>query len=419
LSIAVLSDLETIGGAAVATSRLARGLATAGHDVTRLVHVPNGRESVWKVRKLAGAQNLRRFAYAAFKGGITTRLLRATVSAQLDRQLSLIKPDIVNIHNLHGAAWHPELAEVCIAHAPTVWTLHDMWSFTGRCAYSFECRKFESGCDSTCPTPHEYPSLPPSRIAAAWTERRQLFEMRRELCAVTPSRWLKQEATRGLWKGHRVEVIPYGLPLDVFHIEDRAVARARFRIRGDRPVLLMVAADLTERRKGGAVLLEALAHLNRPVTLLTIGIGELPASVGSTQVHALGHISNEHDVAWAYNAADLLVHPAPVDNLPNVILESIACGTPAVGFAVGGVPEIVGAGVTGWLADAVTPRALAEAIDLALDDLAKGVDLRASCRRVAELEYALDLQATRYTSLFTSLHDTARDDQAQAAAQRP
>jgi len=89
--------------------------------------------------------------------------------------------------------------------------------------------------------------------------------------------------------------------------------------------------------------------------------------------------------------------------LPNVVMEAIACGTPVVGFPVGGVPEMVNPGSTGWLMDEVSPEALARTLDVALDDLDRGVDLRERCRAQAEAEYDVSIQAKRYLELFRSL----------------
>ena len=111
----------------------------------------------------------------------------------------------------------------------------------------------------------------------------------------------------------------------------------------------------------------------------------------------------------AYNAADLFIHPALVDNLPNVVMEAIACGIPVVGFPIGGVPDMVRPVQTGWLASEVSPEGLARAIDIALNDVKQGLDLRHSCRAVAEAEYSAGLQAQHYLSLYQSLCDKHQD----------
>jgi glycosyltransferase involved in cell wall biosynthesis len=408
--IVLLSDLERTGGAAVAASRLARGLAENGHEVVRLVHLSEPGDGPWSVTRLPGAHMVPSvIGGRLMDGGVGARLIHGLASASLNRALSQIRPDIVNVHNLHGAGWNPAMLSTCARHAPTVWSLHDMWSFTGRCAYSYDCRKFETGCDRSCPTPREYPKLPPLRIGASWAARSQLFRDHPDLCAVAPSRWLRSEALAGLWKDHRVELIPYGLPLDEFRPVPRALARARLRLPGEGMVMLMSAQDLRERRKGGAILLDALQRMaERPLTLLSLGAGELGSLPPHVTRRSLGYVKDHQALVEAYSAADLLVHPAPVDNLPNVVLESIACGTPVVGFPIGGIPDMVRPCQTGWLAKGIGAAALADAIDLALDDLDAGIELRPSCRRIAEQEYGLARQAARYTAVFEEVGTRGR-----------
>lgn len=417
MHVLMLSDLETQGGAAVAASRLAEGLCQAGQQVTRLVHLSDRREHDWKtVRLTANNGHAPSLPLRVVRRLLPTEQRQAwderDVLRHLREKVTELRPDAINIHNLHAAAahgWSLELADACAECAPTVWTLHDMWSFTGRCAYSYDCRKFLTGCDAACPTPSEYPALAPERIAGAWEQRRRLFKEHSHLAAVTPSRWLAREATAGLWGGHRVEVIPYGLPLDVYKPVDRELAREALEIEAHGPVLLTAAQNLTERRKGGALLGEALTHLkHKPVTLVTLGGGKPNLERDGQHVHALGFIDHERTKVLAYSAADLFVHAAPVDNLPNVVMEAIACGTPVVGFPIGGVPDMVRPGETGWLAQEVTGVALAAAIDAALDDVQGGVDLRPSCRTVAESDYDNVHQAQRYAELFRSLRSTER-----------
>ena len=324
---------------------------------------------------------------------------------QLDLLLRRLRPDAVNIHNLHGAdsdGWSAGIARVATAHAPTVWTLHDMWSFTGRCAYSYDCRKFIDGCDSSCPSPGEYPALAPERIEDAWRRRRALLAGAATLVGVCPSRWLAAEARAGLWGRRRVEVIPNGLPLETYRPVDRKTARAALGLDRPHPVLLVAAQKLQARQKGAKLLEEALGRATRrPVTLLTLGAGALRLDIPGLEIVPLGYVEDEPKKTLFYAAADALVHPAEADNLPNVVMESIACATPVIGLPVGGVPEMVRPGCTGWLARTPDADGLAAAIDGAVEDLGRGVRLGESCRRIAEAEYGSDLQASRYVNLIS------------------
>ncbi len=406
MHVVMLSDVETSGGAAIAASRLAEALVQAGVRVTRIVGYPDGQVHPWATQAL----RTRLWDIAALKAletvsGHFAIYARARLACQrLHDLLIKLRPDVINVHNLHGAGWSPDLLAVCARHASTAWTLHDMWSFTGRCAYNYDCRKFINGCDAACSTPTEYPTLAPNSIAGGWRHREKLFAKYPGLVAVCPSRWLAQQATRGLWKGHRVEVIPNGLPLEVYRPIEKNLARMALGIETPGPVVLTAGQNLNERRKGGKILVEVLQKVRtRPLTLITLGYGHLPTAAEGINLYPLGYIDHERTKVLAYNAADLLVHPALVDNLPNTVMESIACGTPVVGFAVGGVPDMVRPGQTGWLANEVSPEVPATAIDAALADLHDGLNLRDSCRTVAEAEYSSELQARRYLALFDTL----------------
>lgn len=409
MHIVMLSDLETQGGAAIAVCRMADAFYRIGHHVTRLVNTPDGQRHSWNTVSL-NCINSRSLSYRLRRKSLPWRIRnlwdRQNIRKQLNRVFATLSPDVIHIHNLHKAinsGWSPNLPWICTNYAPTIWTLHDMWSFTGRCAYSYDCRKFITGCDATCPTPTEYPALSPKRIAGAWEERRRLLTGHARLVAVTPSRWLAQEAQFGLWAGRRVEVIPHGLPLDVYRPIDRGMAREALGINTTRPVLLMAAENLNDRRKGANFLMEALRGVSRRTfTLITLGAGALCLEAPGVDVHSLGYIHDKVTKALVYNAADIFVHPAPVDNLPNVIMEAMACGTPAVSFPVGGIPEMVRPGQTGWLAKEISTSALAETIDTALGEFQRK-DWRTSCRMVAETEYSDEKQARRYIELFESL----------------
>lgn len=407
MRVVMISDFETSGGAAIAASRLAHGLVDLGHDVQRIVAIPNSNGNPWRTQTIAQkrAIPLRAVRRALPRLGLT--LDRSSAEKELARALRNTRPDVINLHNLHYAqfaGWSEQMLRICAEHAPTVWTLHDMWSFTGRCIAAYDCEKFVAGCDASCPTPGEYPALAPSKIAAAWHSKRQLLASVPSVACVTPSRWMATQAGRSLWKNHRIEVIPHGLPLDAYRPQDREAARRALGLQANGPVALFTAQVITDRRNGADLLFAALRQVAAPsLTLLTVGQGVLQNPPPGVQVISLGMQEREADRVLAYNAADFTIYAALVGNFPNTILESIACGTPAAAMPVCGVPELVRPGATGWLAPEPTAAGLAAALHAALRDLVHGADLRESCRRVAQAEFSQPLQAQRYVRLYESL----------------
>ena len=400
----------------MATSRLAKALVFGGAHVIRIVGRENGVAESWETEHLEEPAGVRDRLVARAVGCLSSglseryriRVRERSCHRRLVELFNRLKPDVINVHNLHSMQWSPSVVEVCREHAPTIWTLHDMWSFTARCPYAYDCRKFQSGCDSSCPTSAEYPAMPPNRIGGAWNLRSRLFASHPDLVAVCPSRWLRQEALSGFWAGHRVEHIPYGLPLEVYRTINRDIARQALGIEAQGSVVLVAAQDVTERRKGGHLLADVFRAIRRrPLTVVTLGSGKLTLPADGLVVCPLGYVDHERTRVLAYNAADILLHPAPVDNLPNVVMEAISCGTPCAAFPVGGLPDMVRPGVSGWLARDVSPRSLAEAVDEGLDAIAEGTDLRESCRKLAEDEYDARMQAQRYFDLFDDVRSRA------------
>ena len=407
MHVVMLSDAEITGGAAIATNRLAEGLAAKGVRVSRIIGIGDATtipESWVRYRVFPNVSGgyipkiVERISIP-----LLTRIYTKISAHRIDTLLRRINPDMINVHNIHGAGWSPEIITVCTAYAPVVWTLHDMWSFTGRCAYSYDCQKFLDGCDHLCPTKGEYPHTSWRDIPASWMTREEILRENCDLIAVTPSRWLAAEAGKGLWNDHRIEVIPNGLPLEKYRPVTRDSARATLGINDDGPFILAAAQYLFERRKGGYLLLESLQRIDEELSIITFGMDKIRLSgTGNKKVHNLGFVPEEKKIL-ALNAADVYVHPAEVDNLPNVVMEAIACGTPVVGFNTGGVPEMVRESETGWIAPDVSIDSLTAVIRRALEDVSYGHTLRESCRKIAEREYDVVLQSDRYLNLFEDL----------------
>lgn len=407
MTILIISDLETTGGAAIACQRLALGLSRLGVHCVRAVGKRDGGDVTQEVLLLSPGKRLDgivAFVESLGQPKLADKIMRFGVKRQLPLLIERLKPDCVNIHNLHKANWDIELVEECARRVPVVWTLHDMWSMTGRCPYNQGCEKFMSGCDASCPTPQEYPSLEPERIAGAWSAKKAVLERHSNIAAVCPSAWMASQARQGIWKNNRIEVVHNGLDLTVYKPRDLTACRQALGLEPNLPTILVVAEYLKERRKGGGMLAEVLAAAkSRPLQILTLGHNPPQISmVGIRHTH-LGYITSDLMKSLVYSSADVLLHMAPVDNLPNTVAESIACGTPVVAYATGGVPEMVKADQTGWMSNEFDPQSFAATLDEALDTLKSGFTLRQSCREFAEVHFDLERQASHYMDLFQAL----------------
>ncbi len=345
---------------------------------------------------------LDRIGRRARLSGAARAMRRELLAKKLQSVLKQWKPDVVNLHNIHASSSGPWLLTVLGGEFPVVWTLHDMWSFTGRCAYAYDCDSFSKGCDENCPTPGEYPSLPAAKIRSAWLSKKEFFRRTATTIAVCPSRWLRNEAERGFWE-NRTEHIPYGIDLKAFKSMGRKTAREYLGIREDEFVLLAVAVNLSERRKGGQILSDASRMISFSGTVLLMGSGNFDQKLGKLNARFTGYITDDAAKVLFYSAADVLVHPAPVDNLPNVVIEALACGLPVVALPIGGLSDMVVADQTGWLAPSPDAEGLAYALEQAYATRDELSEKRVQCRKFAQEHFALEHQAKAYVQLFENV----------------
>ena len=289
-------------------------------------------------------------------------------------------------------------------HTPVVRTLHDMSFFTGGCHTEVACGKYTTHCGA-CPQLGSHRTKDLSH--QIWQRKRAAFESVQpdRLHLVTPSRWLASEAKRSsLLHKLPVTVIPHGLDTEVFRPQERDFAREVLRVPQDASVVLFVSEPVHRHIKGFALLAQALNGSSDLTNLLliSVGSGKPPVEVQIPSLH-LGCIENARLLSLVYSAADVFVLPSLLENSPLTALEAIACGIPVIGFAVGGVPEIVRHRVTGLLVPPNDVATLRTTIGGLLQDSAKRTEMAVNCRRVAVQEYALEVHVQRYVELYQSI----------------
>jgi len=290
---------------------------------------------------------------------------------------------------------------------PIVWTVHGMEALTGGCHYDRGCGKFAQECGA-CP-------LLGSQSASdlthqVWQRKKKSYEKldAAQFHIVSPSRWLQGEARRSsLLSRFPCSVIPNGLDTDVFAPRDRRAARQAFGVPPEAKVVLFIAYGVNDPRKGFHLLSKALAgEMEKNIFLLSVGPGFPPDLQGFPHQH-IDSIRDDRILSDVYSAADVFVVPSLQENLPNTALEAVACGTPVVGFAVGGIPDIVRPGKTGLLAAVGDAIDLRRAIVDILADDGRREEMARNCRSVAVQEYALEIQARRYSELYKELMEAS------------
>ncbi|MCC6580294.1 MAG: glycosyltransferase [Phycisphaeraceae bacterium] len=405
MKILMVSDWRGKGGAAIAAERLAEALEAQGHDVrwafARTAHHHSGGCDLTRL-PLSTEAAVR--ICGRLWSSASRQLQLSQMAAKLERLIRETSPDIVNVHNIHAANLSVSLPMQLSTVAPVVWTLHDMWAFTGGCTYSYDCTGFTRGCRCSCPQQigHGKGQLKPE---LGCQKRHVALQRAGNIAFVTPSQWLATEAQRGLLAGRNVRAIANSVNLQRFRPVDRRTARAALGLPADMHAILTASASVVDPRKGVSVLMEALRlRPQRKLLWLTLGEGRAENVPSHVRHHPVGQIEDERLLSLAYSAADVHVLPTRADNLPNVLLEAAACGTPSIASHVGGVPEVVRADMTGWTVPVGDAPALANMLDHALDlnpDARESLRLR--CRWFAHERFSPEHQAQHYVGLFQQL----------------
>ena len=316
-------------------------------------------------------------------------------------------PDIIHAHNLHGNYFDLRIIPKLSHQFPFIITLHDAWTLSGHCAHSFGCERWKTGCGN-CPDLSIYPPIRKDATAHNWRRKAEIYKNSR-LHIVTPSQWLMDKVNQSMMKPGIIlsRVIPNGVDLRVFHPSDQLKARADLELPADANIILFVANGIrTNIWKDYKTLQSALAEIAKTgVKVLCIALGEEAPSehIGSVQINFIPYQQNSKMVARYYQAADLYVHPARADTFPSTILEALACGVPVVASAVGGIPEQIVDGRTGFLVPVGDAHAMAEQILCLLADEGLRQNMGGQAAEDAARRFGMDRVVKDYLSLYENI----------------
>lgn len=411
MRVLIVSYSDLAGGAARGAYRLHECLLASGIDSRMLVQRKVGDDD--RVTECGGwlarlAPNLLRrirtrletLPLRWYRGRPpSTVFTPAWVPSRLAAAINRMRPDVVHFH---WVGWGMlRLEDLPRIRVPIVWTLHDMWAFTGGCHYDQECGRYSDSCGA-CPMLGSRREHDLSR--RTWQRKHRAYAQVPSMTVVGLSRWLADCAARSsLFAGRPVVNLPNPLDTGFFRPVDRMAARRKHGLPHDKKLILFGATDSTgDPRKGFDKLVAALGRLDPAEAELVVfggrhGLEHLPF-----RTHVLVDFIPDADLVELYSAADVMVVPSLQENLAATIMEPLACGTPVVAFGIGGNIDMIDDGVNGYIAEPFDVDDLAACIARVLHHPDPDA-LRGAARAKVERSYAYPVMGEAYRRLYEGL----------------
>ncbi|MGV8108431.1 glycosyltransferase [Methanospirillum sp.] len=316
-------------------------------------------------------------------------------------------PDIIHCHNLHGGYFDLRCLPDLTKQAPTVLTLHDAWLLSGHCAHSFDCERWKTGCGQ-CPDLTIPPAIRKDATAYNWQKKAEIYK-KCQLNIVTPCKWLTDMVSQSILKQAIIssKIIPNGVDLTIFHPSDQKAARSALNLPTHSRILLFAAYGIKKNRwKDYKTLQGTLKVLNESEqNILCIALGEKSHTehLGNIEIRFVPYQHDPLIVAKFYQASDIYLHPTRADTFPTTILEALACGTPVVASAVGGVPEQIIDGKTGFLVPVGDVSAMVHRINQLLTDEDLLLRMREEAAYDASKRFGLERMVKDYFSFYENM----------------
>ena len=411
-----LSSSDISGGASIACKRINAALIANGIDSNLLVQ----KKISFDPRVKSTTNNfLSKLSYYSrfvldegyirlFTNQKRGRFTNPFVGLDISNNPLVQTVDIIHLHWINGGYLSlNSIKKLKQLNKPIVWTLHDMWAFTGGCHYSLECRKFETECNNC-------PSLKNAGMTDMSNKifRNKDFFDGINLTVATCSNWLKLEAEKShLLRNKRIVNIPNTLDTNLYIPTDVRTAREKFSLQKDKIYILFGSMNIIDERKGFKYLLDSMKKLasesdntNELIEIIIFGkANEKILDSIPFNKHYFGNFKSEEDIISAYNAADIFIAPSLQDNLPNTVLESLSCGTPVVAYNVGGLPDMIDHLNNGYLAEANSVEGLTNGIKWYLNNRTSDDSLKVNARQKVLTNFTQEIVAEKYIELYTSL----------------
>lgn len=418
MRVLIVNTSERTGGAAVAAHRLMDALNNHGVKATMLVGDRTGgtpQTSSLTVVSLKGRwrqqwhflwERLVIFFHLHLRKKHLFEIDIANAGTDITRLRVFRKADIIHLHWINqGMLSLDGIRKILRSGKPVVWTMHDMWPATAICHLTLGCDKFKTAC-------HHCKYLPGgghiSDLSASVWHRKQSVLHGQSATFVACSRWLEGEAHQSaLLADQKIVSIPNPIDTNIYKVSNKAEARQRLGLPQDKQILLFVSQRVTNRNKGMDYLVEACQILvnqypdmrERTAIAILGGHAEEVGGLLPFETYPLGYVSDEQRIVDVYNAANVFVLPSLSENLPNTIMEAMACGVPCIGFKVGGIPEEIDHLKNGYVAAYRDAQDLAKGVHWVLAEVDYEALSKAAVTKVKRC-YSQQSVALKYAEVY-------------------
>ena len=415
MRILIINTSERIGGAAIAASRLMDALKNNGIKTKMLVR--NKQTEQLTVIPLKNSwRRIWQFAWERIviwiANGFTRRNLFAVDIANTGTDITnlheFVQADVIHLHWVNqGMLSLNDIDKILKSGKPVVWTMHDMWPFTGICHYSGTCRKYEEKCHN-CELllkPHK------KDLSYKIFKKKQKIFSDANITFVACSHWLEEMAKNSALIGTQdITSIPNAINTNMFMPRNKRQAKEKLNLPQDKKLLLFGSVKITDKRKGIDYLIEACKILTKSDPELSKKLGVVILGTHSEQctslfpfpIYSMSYVKSEKDLVDIYNAVDIYVTPSLQDNLPNTIVEAMSCGIPCVGFQTGGIPQMIDHLHNGYVAEYQSASDLANGIKWVLTD-GDYQTLSEEAHRKAVNTYSESVVANQYLQIYNKL----------------
>ena len=415
MRVLIINTSERIGGAAIAANRLMEALKNNGIKTKMLVRdkqtdqisVVELKKSWWKVWQFIW-ERVVIWQANHFKKHNLFAVDIANTGTNITALPEFTQADVIHLHWINqGMLSLTDIRRIIQSGKPIVWTMHDMWPFTGICHYAGDCDKYATQCHNC---PQLYKGSRKDIAYRTFQKKKKLFEGA-QITFVACSRWLESLAKKSdLIKGQTITNIPNAINTNLFKPRDKKQAREKCHLPQDKKLLLFGSVKITDKRKGIDYLVSACKQIasSYPDFSKELGVvvfgnqAEQYASLFPFPIYPMNYVSNEKELVDIYNAVDLYVTPSLQDNLPNTIVEAMACGIPCIGFNVGGIPQMIDHLHNGYVSEYQSSKDLANGIHWALTEGEYESLSEEACRKAVS-SYSESTIAKKYIEIYNKI----------------